>query len=68
MRDSVNQLNRIARFLRLVVLAPELLAVAKSFVRDHVEELKGGACDCPRCKEALALIAKVEGGNDETPS
>ena len=68
MRDSANRLNRIARFVRLVCLAPELLAIAKSVVRDHVEELKGGACDCPRCKEALVLIAKAEGGTDETPN
>ena len=66
MRDSANRLNRITRFVRLVCLAPELLAFAKSALRDHVDELKGGACDCPRCRQALALIAKVEGGTDES--
>ena len=68
MRHYENQhiMRRIALYVRLVWLSPELLALAKSVVRDHVEELKGGACDCPRCKEAVALIAKAEGGSDET--
>jgi hypothetical protein len=50
----------------LVKAAPELLATVKRFVEDHVHELGGGVCDCPNCKEALALIAKVEGGSDES--
>ena len=70
MRHYQNQhiMRRITRYVRLVWLSRELLAIAKSLVRDHVDELKGGACDCPRCKQALALIAKVEGGTDETPN
>ena len=70
MRHYENQqiMRRITRYVRLVWLSPELLALAKSVVRDHVDEPKGGACDCPHCKEVLALVAKVEGGNDETPN
>src|SRR5439155_11583365 len=52
----------------LVKAAPESLAIVKRFVQDHVHELRGGVCDCPNCKEALALIAKVEGGSDESPN
>src|SRR2546425_3204037 len=43
---------------RLIVTAPELLALARHLVRGHVQELTGGVCDCPHCEEALALIAK----------
>ena len=67
MKDSKLMPGRIARSTGLVKAAPELLAIVKRFVQDHVHELRGGVCDCPNCKEALSLIAKAEGGNNAPP-
>ena len=68
MKDSAFQrvFGRIPRFLRLTRLSPQLLELTKRIVRDHVDELRGGVCDCPRCQEACSLVAIVEGGTDES--